>query len=493
MSRDHARRSVVGGTLMVSSHALQFAIGLGSAMVVARIVTPAEFGVFAMASVVLAIATGFGDFGVPMAIVNQRDLQGEALDRVFWVNLGLNLGLALLLCALGPAVAAFFDQPVLVPMTAALAASVLILGASAPQVGILQREMHFGAVARLEVLGMLGGALAAIGVALAGGGVWALVAQQVAISVVQATLRWSACEWRPGPLRHGSSEGFRDMFRFSSYLTYSRLLTVLSRELDRVLVGRLAGATALGLYHNANRWALFPVRQLHFPLMGVAVASFSRLQDQPERYARYARVSFLGFYSAVLPGLVFLGIEAHGVLLLLLGPQWDAAVPMFRVLLVGAAFFGLDRLCKWIFLAEGRTRDQFLWSLAAMPVTVGSLVIGAQWGALGVAIGFSIGFTLLAPFASWYCLRASTLSSVLLWRAAWRPAAASALGGLALFAAAPVVHAPEWTITRVSIGLALFLAVYGLAWVLLPGGRAVGGELLGVLRRMRAGDPVEAA
>lgn len=496
--RDLGRRSVRGGIVLLASNGVQLMLSLGSTAVLARLLIPADFGLLAMVAAVTGLLSALKDFGLPMATVHRKDLDHRQMSSLFWLNLKFNLGLGLVLVALGPLLAWFYSEPRLINITFAVALGFVMVGISLLHLGLLRRQMRFGAYTAVELTGMTTGVAVGIAAASWGAGYWALVLQQLTASVVVAAGLWLACGWRPdvatfrGSTRFAEVNGKRDssqrsvaemnvrtMLAYGRELTAARILSYISANLDCVLIGRFAGAGPLGLYQKAAQWAVLPFEQVFFPLQAVAVGSFSRLQDAQDldRYRAYARKSLLALFTLTLPALVFVFIEAEAVVGLLLGKQWSSAIPLLRLLSV-AAFLGSGvQATKWIYLAEGRTAHLLRWMCLATPATILAVLIGLHWGASGVATGYVLVSAILLYPGVRFALSGSKLRPGDLWAPLLRPGVSALLAGAGLTAFRRLVPNLASMAGQFSIDAAIFVPLFGTLWMLTRAGRQEAREL----------------
>lgn len=486
------QRSARGGALLFAANAAQLLVAIVATMILARVLTPADFGLFAMATTVIALAGPVRDFGLPFAIAHAPVLDDARLDALFRRNALLAAALGAALCAAAPLAALWFGEPAVAAMVVALAFGTALRALANVQFGLLTRGMRHGALALAGPGSEIAGAVVAVALAVAGAGVAALVAQQLLALSAQALVAWRAAGWRPRFGYRGASvsvavpadESVRALVVYAREHTLARTISAGGEMTDRLLVGRVAGAAALGLYQSALRWVTLPLVQMLQPFKSVAVAGFSRLHaEAPEDYRRYAAHVFAAVQSLVLPAFALLALEAPRLVGVLLGEQWTAAVPLFRLLAVAMVFHSVELASVWIYLGEGRTRARLRWSLATAPLTVLAMLVGVRWGATGVAWAFLLSRAALAGPAMLVCLRGSPLRHRDLWRGAWRPALATLAAGLATFSVGRLGADAAWP---AALGLAtsgaVFATVYALVWLLLPDGRRTAGLWLGSLR-----------
>jgi PST family polysaccharide transporter len=481
-------KAVRGGAVKVAAQAVQAVVGVGSAMVLARLLTPADFGLMAMVVSLTALTSAVNDFGLPMATVHREDVTHGEVSTLFWVNASLSLLIGLLLCAMAPVLAWFYGEPALTAMTFVMAVGVVGLGLSSQHEALLTRQMRFGALTLVDVGSLVAGVAVGIGAAALGLAYWALVLQFVTMNLTRMAAVWAIAGWRPGrpggraALRGG---GVRAMLSYGFGYSGSTVLNHVSRNIDRVLVGYVHGPAAVGLYDNAYRWSLFPLHQLYKPLKTVAVSGLSRVQNEPETFRAYFRNAQHLVLSVTMPLIAFVFAETRDVVLVLLGDQWLGAVPILQVLSVNAFLRTIGKITPWLYLAQGQTGRQLRWSALYAPLLILAVVVGVQWGAFGVAVGFTVATALLTYPELAYCLRTSHLTGRDLARVLWRPTAASVSAALVAFAFDPARFVETALFFDVLAEAAVFGLTYALVWVGLPGGRRALNDVLRLASRLR--------
>jgi PST family polysaccharide transporter len=275
------------------------------------------------------------------------------------------------------------------------------------------------------------------------------------------------------------------MLSYSLNLTGYRIVTRLGTQLDRVLIGFVSGAAPLGLYDVARRWAYFPVDKVYQPMFDVAVSSFSRAQHDARLYRKFVRRGLLPLFALSMPALAFAVVEAEALILFLLGPQWDGAVPLFRLLALAVWVGSLQRVTKWFYMAEGTTQRQLRWGLISTPVLVAAVAVGAFWGAMGVAVAFAAAIVALTGPALAFSLHTSPITGRDIAAATWRSFTAAGAAAAALYLAAPLLPQPEVLAARIAVSGLVYGVLYVVTWVGMPGGLRAAVDLLRFARGLR--------
>ena len=243
--------AAAGIAVGIGSQALRFVLRFGCQVVMARLLLPDDFGLVAMAAVVVGLAQVFVDPGLGMATVLQKEITRAQLDCLFWMNLAAGGLLAGLCVAAAPLAARFYGEPRLAGVVIA-AAGTLLLGAVATQhLAMLMREMRFRSLAALDTASTLAASAGSIVAALLGAGYWAILVNQGVAALATLLLAWVAGGWTPRWPRGWQT--VRPLLRFGLDITGFRLVKFLSRNSDNILIGRFAGAGPLGLYDRAFR------------------------------------------------------------------------------------------------------------------------------------------------------------------------------------------------------------------------------------------------
>ena len=431
LSTDHLQadlkgRSVRGGFLTITSQGTQFVISSISTVVLARLLTPADFGLVAMVVAVTGLGQAFADLGLSEATIQSERINQNQVSALFWINVSIGLGLTILTASLAPILAWFYKEPPVREITLVLSLTFLICGLRVQHEALLRRQMRFSALAVRDIVSLVLGVFIAITLALRGAGYWALVAQPLITNFSQVVLSWVLVKWIPGLPRRDPK--VRSMVTFGGNVAASYLIFTVNRSADNALVGWYWGASPLGLYSRAYNLLMLPVRQLSAPAGSVVIPAFSRIQNDPERFARYyLRVTNLIIWIAA-PVFGFLFVAAEPVIVLVLGSQWRAASPVFQILAVSALGQLLVDSTVWLFVSRGLSGRLLKLFLIICPIIVGSYAIGLPFGIKGVALSGSLVLLAILPWILNFAFHGTTLTLRRLGRAIMYPISMSLAG-----------------------------------------------------------------
>lgn len=402
---DHLLTSIKGRALSSSfvtmlAQGVQFVLMLGSTMILARLLSPRDFGLVAMVTTVIGFLRIFNEAGLSTATVQREGITHIQVSNLFWTNIVVGGAIALLLAVLAPAVAWFYREPRLIAVTLALCITFLLTSVAVQHLALLKRQMRFRAIAVIQISATGAGALAGVVMAWTKCGYWSLVGMQLATPFVALLLAWSFSRWRPQlPKRDGTT---RSLLHFGAHLTASSFLWSLARGCDSLFIGRVYGPAPLGLYSRAAALLMRPVEQAIPTLGGVLVPTLSRLQANPERYRRAVLQIYdiIAVTTFLLAGLLL--ALAQPLTLFVLGQKWENAAPIFAGFTVVALYYPINDVASWLLTSQGRGKDFLVLSLINSSLAPAFFVAGLPFGPVGVAISYSAFCLLVALPAAYY-------------------------------------------------------------------------------------------
>jgi len=403
---DGVRKDLTGLTLRgaaatIVSQAARFLISIVGAIVLARLLTPRDYGLIGMVGAVIGFIAIFRDLGLDSAVIQRADVTASQVNALFWINTATGVALAVATAAIAPGVAWFYGEPSLTWITIVSALAFVLGGSVVQHEALLRRQMRFARLATVDIGSMLVGFAAGILLAWRGAEYWALVLSQLVTAFARVCGLWACLDWRPRLAPKFA--GIRPMLAFGANLTGFSFVNYFARNLDNLLIGRYWGASQLGLYSRGYQLMTLPIDQINGPITTVAVPALSRLADSPERYRKaYLRI-IEKLAMVTIPLMVFLIMTSDWLVEVVLGPRWQGVSPIFALLGFAGILQPIASTTGWLFVTQGRTSDMFRWGLIGCTLTVGSILVGLPWGALGVAASYS--FTSLAvviPLLFWF-------------------------------------------------------------------------------------------
>jgi O-antigen/teichoic acid export membrane protein len=391
-NRGAAARTVQASAITLVGQWTRFVIQTASLIVLARILSPRDYGLVAMVTAIIGVASVLGDFGLSLAAVQARHLSRAQKSNLFWMNALLGLVLALATLLLRDPIARFYNRPALSAIVGILAVGFLINGLTTQFEAELTRAMRFRLLAARDVSAAAIAFLVGVGMALAHAGYWALVGQQLALALASLVGSAVLSGWRPGlPRVHEPMSG---MVSFGANTMGLQVGAYIASNIDSVFVGRFWGAINLGVYNRAYALFTSPLQQLTAPLTRVVLPTLSRIDDDA-LFRRYlVRAQLLNSY--ILVGALAVGASvAQPLIATTLGSKWSGVSPIFQVLALGGVFQALGYMYYWIFLARGLTRVALRYGLIGRAAMVLFLFIGVHFAVIGAAWGASAGSALL--------------------------------------------------------------------------------------------------
>ncbi len=467
---DLGKRSARGGVVTVSAQLCKFGLSTLSAIVLARLLTPQDYGLIGMVAIVVGFLGMFQYMGLSTATVKWSELTHEQVTSLFWMNIALSAAIGLVTIAAAPLAAWFYKEPRLIGITIGYGIATLVMGLSIQHEAILIRQMRFAVTAVIEISAMAIALASAIIAAIYHFGYWALVVNQIVLALATAIGCWFACRWRPGLPK--IADGVRSMISYGGNLTGYNIMSYFARNLDNLLLGKFWGAYQLGVYSRAYQLLLMPMAQINAPLMSVAVPALSRLSDSPARY----RAAFLKIVEKIamvtMPGVAFMIATSDWLVQFLLGPKWSETGRIFMLLGIAALVQPVTRSVLWLFTTQGRARELFQWGIISANIAVASIVAGLRWGAFGVAAAYAVSDLLVTtPLLFWFAGRRGPVRTSDFYITIG-PAFCAALCSLAvLIAFKPWLAASSILLMRLLVAFAITLGVSVAVFAALPAGR----------------------
>jgi teichuronic acid exporter len=373
------------------------ALSVVIAIYLARLLDPSAFGLVAMLAVVIALASLVVDGGFTVALIQKKTVSQQDANTVFYINMATGAAISALLLIAAPAIAAFYQQPVLKDVTRALSALFVLYGISAVQMAQLIRGLRFGRLAAIGITSMVLSGAIAILMAHLGHGVWSLVVQQISQAAFRAVGFWVLGTWRP--TTEFSTDSLRALFSYGWKILASSTLGKLFDNLYFIVIGRSYGAFDLGQYSRADMFQRVPVETIGQVTSQVSLPVFSSIQDDRERLRQATRKALLVLVLVNFPMMAGLALTAKPLVLTLLTERWSPAAEILQILAVVGLLYPLHVLNMNILQATGRS-DLFLRiTVARHMLTVIVLALTWKGGIKAIALG-QVAVSVLAFFVN---------------------------------------------------------------------------------------------
>lgn len=336
-----------------SVQGVQFCFGI----VMARLLSPSDYGIIAMLTIFMALSQTFIDSGFSNALIRKQDRNEKDYATAFYFNIGVGLICYLLLCLGAPAIALFYNTPILTNLTKVVGLTLLFNSLCVVQQAKLTAEINFKTQAKVSLAAVIlsGG----IGIILAykGFGVWALALQSVLSSFFRMLFLWIWAQWKPS--EHFCKESFRALFNYGSKLLASGLLDTIYRNLYTIVIGKFFSGSALGFYSRADQFAQFPSSNITGVLQRVTFPVLSSIQHEDDRlkvnYRKFLKLSAF----IVFPLMVGLAAVAEPFINLLLTEKWSGAILILQILCFAMMWYPIHAINLNLLQVKGRS-DLFL-------------------------------------------------------------------------------------------------------------------------------------
>ena len=463
-----SKQVLIGGTWLIGARALDRLIGIVSVSVMARLLTPFDFGLVAVASIVVAAVELLSTFGFDWALVRHRDPSRDDLNSAWTLRVLFGFGTLIVLAALGPPVAAFYRQPALQGVLLALGAASLI--ASLENIGTVyfRREFAFHKEFLIRSAARLMGFGVTLAVALKYRSYWALVAGVVANRLTVVCASYLMHPFRP----RTSLKSARELFGFSFWVLFGNVIEYCRERFGALYIGRVYGAATNGLFAVASEISIVPITEIASPINRAAYSKYA----EDVRANRGLGDSYVSIASLIwmisLPIAVGTAAVAPEIIRLLLGPRWEGAQVVLQWLAVGAAFSVMIANTHYVYWALGHTKVVAGLSAAGAAIVVPATIICSHLaGYAGIAFAFAIASALLVPITFIVLRRLAGIGFGDLWPRVWRIVLGCAVMVAVLWlvfgASGPVEveAALRLLVAKIVAGAITYTAVVYLAWM----------------------------
>lgn len=372
---------------IATAQAAKIATQFISVAVLARLLTPHDYGLIAMVFVVGNLVSLLRDMGTAAAIVQDPELTQETTNAVFWINVGLGLILCVGLLAFSGVIAHAFRNDEVRPLLWVLAPSFPITSVGAVPRALLERKSAFSIVASIEITVAVLGFIVTAFSAWLGAGAMSFIYGTLAMAVVSTTAMWIASKWMPN--KPAGSDRLRRLLTFSGNLSAFNFINYFARNADSFVIGRYLGAAALGIYSNAYKVMLFPLQNMTYVANRALYPVMCRLENPAEMRSLYMKsVSLIALLTAPLMAGIFVLREPF--IDVFLGRRWHEAAAILQWLAPIGFVQSIVSTTGTVYMVRGRTDVLLQIGVFNAALQVISFFIGVQWGVLGLAACYFI-------------------------------------------------------------------------------------------------------
>ncbi len=363
-------------------------------VILARILSPSDFGLVGMAMVVIGFVTIFKDLGTSAAIIQRKEYSDDLLSSVYWVNVTFGFLATIVMFLLSPLIGAFYEEARVTALIRVLSLTFFISGLSILHQALLERQLAFSKLAKLELAATMLSSIVGIASALLGFGVWSLVYQTMTMVLTTTVFLWVVSTWRPRFVFHWKE--VKSVSSYSLNLSGFNIFNYFARNVDNLLIGRFLGAQDLGYYSLAYRIMLLPLQSISAVVTRVMFPVYSQIRDDSARFRRVflqitGTIAFLTF-----PMMIGLMVLREPFVTVIFGTQWEPVVLLLAILAPVGMTQSIISTLGTIYQAKGRTGLFFRWGTSVGLLVMLSFVVGLRWGIVGVATAYAITTVILS-------------------------------------------------------------------------------------------------
>ena len=448
---------ITGGSRVVSQ-----LLRLVSSLVLARLLTPEDFGAIAVAMVVVVFLDQLRDLGTGSAVIQRKERSDAMVNSVFSLNMAMTTVMAIVIAGAAEPITSLLGQPGTANILRLYGVVSLVAAAGQVHFALLQRDLRFGPAAAIMVLESLVTAVVSIGLAIPGLGPWAIAGGTLAGTVASTAAVWLASAWRPTGL--GNLTELRAVWRFSINIFLANIVWFVAvGQADKAIISRALGLTPLGVYSFGQRTVTYPLVSVKNAVGQVIYPALSRNQGDPAAMRRILLRASGAVSLFLVPAMSGLAVVSPVLMPLLVGDGWGQLPLLVSILAPAAAIQSVLSLSNHVTTAAGRPQLTFRWQAGQSVAFVVSFLIGIRWGVVGVSVGYAVCAVGLAPIGLVIAGRIIHLRPREYLSALW-PAVAST--GLVIAFAWPLLQVLDqgWTGVGVAISVAVLADAALLAW-----------------------------
>ena len=357
-----------------------------SGIILARLLTPYDYGCIGMLSIFMVLAEAFIDGGFGSALIQKKRPTQQDYSTIFFWNLGMAVVMYAILFFSAPAIARFYDIPLLCDVLRVQGVILFIYAFNIIQKNQLRKKLNF----KLLSIVTIGTSLVALGItiymAYKGYGVWALVAQHIITSAIPALVFWFYVKWRP--IWTFSWSSFKELFSFGFYMFLTHIFNSFGHQIQGLLIGKFYNASTMGYYSKAHGLERLASTSISSVMTQVTYPLYAEAQDNKKQLANIIRRITMTLSYITFPLMFILLLCAKPIFVLLYSDRWLQSVPYFQVLCIAGLAYCLQGVNNQSVAAVGESRAMFIWTVIKRAVGIGFMIVGLVWfGMKGLLVG----------------------------------------------------------------------------------------------------------
>lgn len=386
MASSSLKSSAVKGAIWTfidkfSRQIIQFIIGI----ILARLLSPEDYGVIGMIGIFIAIAHTFTESGLGSALIQKKDCSDADYSTIFFFNLTIALLFYAIIFVSAPVIAHFYRLPILKGITRIVALQIIITGLTTVQVTRLTKELRFKEQSIISIVSMLVSGAAGLVMAFYGWGVWSLVFQTLIAQIVTSVCIWYLSKWKPKLVF--SKNSFKQLWKFGSKILGSSLINTIYGNIYTMIIGKAFSPSQVGFYNRGNQYAFLPVQTIQDMAISVNYPVLAKMQDDNQQLLRaYKKLMSVPLYI-LYPLLTGLAVIAPYLIPLMIGEKWSPCVPILQILCLGYMFSPLTHLNLNLLYVKGRTDLVLKLELIKKPIAFAILFVSIPFGLIWMIVG----------------------------------------------------------------------------------------------------------
>ena len=395
MGKKNLKQKAASGMVWTSIQKFsKMGIGFISGIILARLLTPYDYGCIGMLSIFMVVAEAFIDGGFGSALIQKKRPTQEDYSTIFWWNMGLAFLLYVIMFVSAPAISRFYNIPILCEVLRVQGLILFIYALNLIQRNQLRKQLKFRILAKVRIITSVISLIITIVMAYSGCGVWALVAQNLIGGAIPAIVFWGYTKWSPTIVF--SWKSFKELFNFGIYMFLTNIINSLSSQIQGLLIGKIYNPVILGYYSKASGTERLASQTISSVMTSVTFPLYAEVQDEKERMQNMLKRLTMTISYLTFPLMFILLLCAKPIFVLLYSDRWLQSIPFFQVLCLAGLAYCLQAVNLQTISAIGKSKVMFWWTVLKRIIGI-VLVIGGflLWGMNGLLLGVVI--------STWFC------------------------------------------------------------------------------------------